>query len=136
MAICLGRRLPDASMQPTRALCPPKAGARRATSPLLLGFAPNGVYRAASVTGTRGGLLPHRFTLARYETEVPSAGGLFSVALSVGLPRLGVTQHSALWSSDFPHSNERDHPARLPHDSECLRWPAYRLHCSETDRRA
>ena len=30
-------------------------------------------------------------------------GGLFSVALSVGFPRLGVTQHFALWSSDFPH---------------------------------
>ena len=29
-------------------------------------------------------------------------GGLFSVALSVGLPRLGVTQHHALWSPDFP----------------------------------
>jgi hypothetical protein len=29
-------------------------------------------------------------------------GGLVSEALSLGLPPLGVTQHPALWSSDFP----------------------------------
>ena len=29
-------------------------------------------------------------------------GGIFSVPLSVGSPRPGVTQHTALWSSDFP----------------------------------
>ena len=34
---------------------------------------------------------------------ITPAGGLFSVALSIGSPRLGVTQHFALWSSDFPH---------------------------------
>jgi hypothetical protein len=37
-------------------------------------------------------------------------GGLLSVALSVGSPRLGVTQHPALWSPDFPRSFDRDHP--------------------------
>jgi len=39
-----------------------------------------------------------------------------SVALSVGLPRLGVTQHRALWSPDFPHpaqGAERDRLADL-----------------------
>ena len=39
--------------------------ARRAISSLLFGLAPNGVYRAALVAESRGGLLPHRFTLAR-----------------------------------------------------------------------
>jgi len=29
----------------------------------LFGFAPDGVYRAAAITGMRGGLLPHHFTL-------------------------------------------------------------------------
>jgi len=29
-------------------------------------------------------------------------GGLFSVALSRGSPRVGVTHHLALWSPDFP----------------------------------
>jgi len=31
-----------------------------------------------------------------------TAGGVFSVALSVGSPRLRVTKHPALWSPDFP----------------------------------
>ena len=35
------------------------------------------------------------------ETKVPR-GGLLSVALSFPSPGLGVTQHLALWSSDFP----------------------------------
>ncbi len=42
-----------------------------------------------------------------------------SVALSVGSPRLGVTQHPALWSPDFPQAPEqpgaRDHPADSPY---------------------
>lgn len=42
-----------------------------------------------------GALLPHRFILT-------VAGGLFSVALSLGLPPLAVSQHPALWSPDFP----------------------------------
>ena len=32
-------------------------------------------------------------------------GGLFSVALSCGSPRLGVTQHPALWSPDVPRTD-------------------------------
>jgi len=31
-----------------------------------------------------------------------TTGGLFSVALSRGSPRVGVTHHPALWSPDFP----------------------------------
>ncbi len=34
-------------------------------------------------------------------------GGLVSEALSLGLPPLGITQHLALWSSDFPPATER-----------------------------
>jgi len=33
-------------------------------------------------------------------------GGLVSEALSLGLPPLGITQHPALWSSDFPPAAE------------------------------
>jgi hypothetical protein len=48
----------------------------------------------------RGGLLPHRFTLAT------GGGGLFSVALSVvcssRYPRPGVTWQPVHWSPDFP----------------------------------
>jgi len=35
------------------------------------------------------------------------SGGLFSVALSRGSPRVGVTDHPALWSPDLPHRTER-----------------------------
>ena len=37
-------------------------------------------------------------------------GGLLSVALSVGSPRLGVTQQPALWSSDFPQAPQSEGP--------------------------
>lgn len=32
-----------------------------------------------------------------------------SVALSLESPPLGITQHPALWSSDFPRAKARDH---------------------------
>jgi hypothetical protein len=35
-------------------------------------------------------------------THARPIGGVVSVPLSVGLPRLGVSKHPALWSSDFP----------------------------------
>lgn len=46
-------------------------------------------------------LLPHGFTIAGSRETL---GCVFSVALSVGLPRLAVSQHLALRSPDFPHS--------------------------------
>jgi len=47
-----------------------------------------------------GELLPHHFTLTH--TGEASCWRCVSVALSVGSPLLGVTQHPARWSSDFP----------------------------------
>ena len=80
-------------------------------------LAPGGVYRAAAVTCGAGGLLHHRFTL----TAGPEpGGGLFSVALSRGSPRVGVTDHPALRSPDLPQRNRRTgstaaaRPARPP----------------------
>ncbi len=56
-------------------------------------LAPGGVYLAVPVTRDAGGLLHHRFTL----TERPKpSGGLFSVALSRGSPRVAVSNHPAL----------------------------------------
>ena len=64
---------------------------------LLFGLAPGGVCQASDVTTGTGELLPHRFTLT------PTLrGGLLSVALSCSSPRLGITQHPALRSPDFP----------------------------------
>ncbi len=48
----------------------------------------------------RGVLLPHHFTFSTAGRA--GHGSFFSVALSVGSPRLAVSQHSALWSPDFP----------------------------------
>ncbi|SHI39562.1 hypothetical protein SAMN05444417_0604 [Wenxinia saemankumensis] len=56
-----------------------------------------------------GGLLPHRFTLA-----APEDGGLFSVALSLGLPRPGVTRHRVRRESglsSIPLAGRRGRPA-------------------------
>jgi len=53
---------------------------------------------------------------------VESAGGVVSVPLSVGSLRLGVTQRSALWSSDFPRADQwpaRGHPTHSP----CILYP-------------
>ena len=63
----------------------------------LLGLAPGGVYLAIPVARDAGELLPHRFTLTG-----PEAGGLFSVALSRGSPRVAVNNHPALRSPDVP----------------------------------
>jgi hypothetical protein len=59
------------------------------------------------VARTAGELLPHRFTLARTAvgartTPPTAAGGLLSVALSLGFRRLDVIQRPALQCPDFP----------------------------------
>ena len=74
------------------------AQARR-VAPRPSDLAPGGVYQAAAVTCGAGGLLHHRFTLA---ARPKPDGGLFSVALSRGSPRVGVTDHPALRSPDLP----------------------------------
>jgi hypothetical protein len=94
MIIHLGPRLLEASSDLPESSDGPSGGA------LLFGLAPGGVYLASNVTIGAGELLPHPFTLTG-ETKV-SPGGLLSVALSFPSPGLGVTQHLALWSSDFP----------------------------------
>jgi len=92
-------------------LCGPPGDIGRAGHPQF-GLAPGGVCRAAPVTRGAGGLLHHRFTLTR-PPERP--GGLFSVALSRGLPRVAVNNHPALWSPDLPRQRWwrrwRDRPA-------------------------
>src|SRR6478752_6867138 len=90
----------DALQQPTRTL------GRAALKRVLSGLAPGGVYLASPVTQGAGGLLHHRFTLTccPMMQASPGAGGLFSVALACGLPRVGVTHHPALRSPDVPRA--------------------------------
>ena len=57
----------------------------------------------------------------------PAIGGLFSVALSCGSPRLGVTQHPALWSPDVPRPGHRRVAAVGP---DAAAWPTHHgVHC-------
>src|SRR5436305_1012992 len=65
-----------------------------------------------------GELLPHHFTLARRSRRY------VSVALSLGSPPLGVTQHPALRSSDFPRT-------AAPH---AITWLAWTSQCTEFAR--
>src|SRR5262249_50188078 len=74
-------------------------------------LAPGGVYLAARITPGAGGLLHHRFTLTLGPAKDRAKGGLLSVALSRGSPRVGVTDHPAHRSPDLPH---RVSPARPP----------------------
>src|SRR5207249_12140263 len=102
--ISLGRRSPGASSGHTRELHAGRASPVLADRiALLLGLAPGGVYRAGAVTRAAGELLPHRFTL----TAITSLRELVAAVCflwhwSVGFPPLGVTQHPALRSPDFP----------------------------------
>ena len=90
MAIHLGRPLPDASRD--------LPGRRRGNPPglnlpSLLGLAPGGVYPATPVAG--GAVRSYR-TLSPLPAVAPKssrAGGLLSVALSLGSPPPGVTRH-------------------------------------------
>ena len=49
-----------------------------------------------------GSLLHYRFSFSLYANAQVRV--FFSAALSVGSPRLAVSQHPALWRPDFPHS--------------------------------
>jgi len=99
MVIPLGRQLPGASSGLTRELQagrPSNSRAEPVVVALLFDLAPGGVYRASSVTRAAGELLPHRFTLT------PTRGRFVFCGTVRGISPLGVTQHPALWSPDFP----------------------------------
>ena len=78
----------------------PERGAGN-TMALLFAFAPDGACQAAVLPRRWWSLTPP-FQLFSQRLAAP-AGVFFSAALSVGLPRLAVSQHPALWSPDFPH---------------------------------
>jgi len=103
--------VPDRLEQPTRGL--ERAILHRFRRPCglgerhtrLCGLAPDGVCRAASVTGSAVSFYPAVSPLPGGLESRP--GGLFSVALSLAFPPPGVTRHRALWSSDFPPAMRR-----------------------------
>ena len=92
-----GTRVATGLARPTRATgsgTSLRATPSRAPTPSpLLGLAPGGVYRAVDVAV--GAVRPYR-TLSPLPTDRPEpapAGGLLSVALSLGSPPPGVTRH-------------------------------------------
>lgn len=72
------------------------------TMALLFALAPEGACQAAWSPRRWWSLTPP-FQLFSHPPE-RAAGVFFSAALSVGSPRLAVSQLPALWSPDFPHS--------------------------------
>ncbi len=71
----------------------------------LFGLAPCGVLPATTVTSraVRSYRTFSPLPASRSALRPPArAGGIFSVPLSVGSPRPGITRRTALWSSDFP----------------------------------
>jgi hypothetical protein len=78
----------------------PGSSAGHANAPLF-GLAPSGVCHATRRCPRARCALTAPFHPYHACLATPF-GGLFSVALSVGSRRPGVTWHSALWSPDFP----------------------------------
>ncbi len=107
--IHLGLPLPTASCGlPAGSGGPPSNARAGLAPPGPCDLAPGGVYQATAVTRGAGGLLHHRFTLtAVLGPRLRTSGGLFSVALSRGSPRVGVTDHPALRSPDLPRRFRR-----------------------------
>src|SRR4029077_12800556 len=93
-------------MRPTRDV---GRAARPCSALLRVGFAePPGSPRALVRSYRTVAPLPVR-------TKRSVIGGLFSVALSCESPRLGVTQHLALWSPDVPRTGRAPRRVRGPH---------------------
>jgi len=104
--IYLGRRLPGVSSDQPESWQASNLQACRLTAHysfcsvlLRMGFTQPAGHPAA------GELLPHHFALTRHQCHFycwKDAGRYVSVALSLESPPLAVSQHPALWSSDFP----------------------------------
>ncbi len=116
--IHLGPPLPAASCG-----LPGSSGGPPSNAPCLtllrVGFAePHGSPRTLVVSYTTVSPLPDA------AEAVP--GGLLSVALSRGSPRVGVTHHPALWSPDFPRRRIRRRCAAAARPARPPCCPAYR----------
>ena len=105
MVIQLGRLLPAASSNlPENIKTGRLPGSRSSLRSLIWSCTGWGLQCHPGHPGC-GELLPRHFTLTR-----PKAGGIFSVALSLGSPPVAVSDHPALRCSDFP--------------PDCLKQPA------------
>ena len=132
-AIYLGPALPQASSaQPERS-----AGH---TIALLFAFAPEGACQATLSPGCWWSLTPP-FQLFSHPLA-RAAGVFFSAALSVGSPRLVVSQLPALWSPDFPHVPKHPRSSGPLRADDCStqgvhspRWTSRKLLTRYTERK-
>ena len=106
MTIPLGAGLPP------RSGCQPGSRTKAARAGSLFGIAPGGACRAGPVARPAVGSYPTVSPLPRNNAQ----GGLFSVALSLGLPRPGVTRHRCLVESGLssPRKVRPSGPPRRP----------------------
>jgi len=82
----------------------------------LFGLAPGGVCRASPVTRAAvSSYLAFSPLPNGIDLSAVSRSGIFSVALSLESPPVAVSDHPALWSSDFPPAYSRRSPDSLPH---------------------
>jgi hypothetical protein len=111
----------------------------------LFNLAPDGVYRAPrcyqrgrwALTLRQPADSLQRTPFHPYPGSHGEPGGLFSVALSLGLPLVAISHRPALRSSDFPPHTHWYRATTLPALSKCtiisrqmLSLPACRLFCS------
>ncbi len=96
----------------------------------LFELAPGGACPAAGHPAVAREFLPHGFTLTCASARTPcdvrassAIGGLVSVALSLGSPRVAVNDLPALWSPDFPPADGVCPPAILQPPPAAHRLP-------------
>ncbi len=91
----------------------------------LFGLAPGGVCHASPVTRAAvSSYLAFSPLPNGIDLSAVSRSGIFSVALSLESPPVAVSDHPALWSSDFPPASSRRSPDSLPHSqSQKIKFP-------------
>jgi len=123
--IPLGAVLPRRSSTLTRALCKLRRACNRTSRPrqcpysslLREGLASPPVTRLSrvgsypTISTLPGGRQAPATPPRPLRGRAPLFGGVISVALSLGSPRVGVTDFPALWSPDFPPADNERPPA-------------------------
>ena len=132
MTIPLTMPLPTQLQPPTRTCWSIRGSADlpedRCGTRSLFGVAPSGACHAAAVASRAVGSYPTVSPLPATDPKrtLEEAGGLFSVALSVGLPRPGVTRHRFLLESGLSSPLPEDNKAAIQPSAQDVAYAAAR----------